>query len=795
MKATQDNVTPAERPKTRVCLYGTARRHWCITLLLVACTTLAARAKEPVDCVDPLIDSANSRWIFFASACRPFGMVNLSPDTDVKGWWNSSYCYHTPTICGFNHVHAWQLSGPSVMPLCGDVELQAGADFCRSKFDHDSEIAEVGYHAVTLADHGVRVELTSTQRVGMHRYRFSGDGAPGVLFNIGSGSGPSPIIEAELKRVGDRRIDGYLVDGPTARRPKPCTIYFTAEFDTALASLAGWADGKNLGPVEELSGKDCKALVRFAPDAGPVVQMKMGLSYVSVEQARKNLAAELDHWDFDRVRRESRDEWNDWLSRIEVTGGSQPQRTKFYTDLWHALLGRRVISDAGGTYCDRTGPEPVTRQIPCGPDGQPLYHHYNSDAFWNTFWNINQVWGLAYPEMVDQFANCMVDMYRHGGLIPRGPAGGNYSFVMIAAHSTPFLVAAYQKGIRNFDVEAAYKGMRKNALPGGLMGHGHYEHNSAVGGGIEDYIKLGYIPVDGRPKGWITEGAAGTLEYAYDDWCLAQMAKALGKDDDYALFLQRAGNYRNLFDRETGFMRPRMRNGSWKHPFDPLDNKDRSWCEGTAWQYTWFVPHDVAGLVQLMGGRDPFNRKLNEAFERSVSGDFRTTYVNYSNQPSIQMAHLFNYSGAPWLAQKWVRMVKKRTFGGITPDTGYRGDEDQGQAGGLGVMMAIGLFQLRGGAAVKPIYEITTPVFDRITIHLNPRYYPGGRFTIVTHNNKPDNIYVQSARLDGQPLHKPWFEHRQLVDGGTLELDLGPNPNRTWGSRPQDAPPSMSNEQ
>ena len=313
--------------------------------------------------------------------------------------------------------------------------------------------------------------------------------------------------------------------------------------------------------------------------------------------------------------------------------------------------------------------------------------------------------------------------------------------------------------------------------------------------GIEDYIKLGYIPVDGRPKGWITEGAAGTLEYAYDDWCLAQMAKALGKDDDYALFLQRAGNYRNLFDRETRFMRPRMRNGSWKHPFDPLDNKDRSWCEGTAWQYTWFVPHDVAGLIELMGGRDPFNEKLNEAFEQSVSGDFRTTYVNYSNQPSIQMAHLFNYSGAPWLAQKWVRMVKKRTFGGITPDTGYRGDEDQGQAGGLGVMMAIGLFQLRGGAAVKTIYEITTPVFDRITIHLNPRYYPGGRFTIVTHNNKPDNIYVQSARLDGQPLHKPWFEHRQLVDGGTLELDLGPNPNRTWGSRPQDAPPSMSNEQ
>ncbi len=768
---------------------------WCCTaLLVVACAVPAVAGKEPVDCVDPLIDSANSRWIFFASACRPFGMVNLSPDTDVKGWWKSSYCYHTPTICGFNHVHAWQLSGPSVMPLSGDVRLQAGSDFCRSTFDHDSEIAAAGYHAVTLGDHGVGVELTSTQRVGMHRYTYAGDGIPCVLVNLGTGSGPSPIIEAKVHRVGDVGIEGYLVNGPTRRRPKPCAIYFVAEFDKPFTSLGGWADGKGLGTVAEVAGKDCKALLRFAPDAGRVIQLKVGLSYVSVAGARKNLAAELDHWDFDRVRRESREVWNRWLGRVYVEGGTEAQRTKFYTDLWHALLGRRVVSDVDGTYCDRTGPKPVTRRIPRGPDGRPRYHHYNSDAFWNTFWNINQVWGLAYPEMVDQFANCMIDMYRHGGLIPRGPAGGNYSFVMIAAHSTPFIVAAYQKGIRNFDAETAYEGMRKNAMPGGLMGHGHYEHHSATGGGIEDYIELGYIPVDGRPKGWITEGAAGTLEYAYDDWCLAQMAKALGKKDDHALFLQRAASYRNLYDAETGFMRPRLRDGSWQSPFDPLNNKGRVWCEGTSWQYTWFVPHDVAGLSELMGGRDVFNRKLNEAFERSVADDFRTTYVNYSNQPSIQMAHLFNYSGAPWLAQKWVRHVKEQAFGGISPDDGYRGDEDQGQAGGLGVMMAIGLFQVRGGAAAKPIYEITAPLFDTVTIYLDPRYYRGGKFVIVSHNNKPDNDYIQSARLDGEPLRRPWFYHRDLVDGGTLELDLGPRPDRTWGFRPEDAPPSMRDE-
>jgi putative alpha-1,2-mannosidase len=204
------------------------------------------------------------------------------------------------------------------------------------------------------------------------------------------------------------------------------------------------------------------------------------------------------------------------------------------------------------------------------------------------------------------------------------------------------------------------------------------------------------------------------------------------------------------------------------------------------------VPHDVQGLIDLMGGREALNRKLNEAFERSADGDFLTGYVDYSNQPSIQLAHLFNYSGAPWLTQKWVREVKERTFGGVTPDTGYRGDEDQGQAGGLGVMMAIGLFQVRGGAEVDPVYEITSPIFDRVTIHLDPRYYPGGKFQITTRNNSAENKYIQSAVLDGKPLDKPWFYHRELVDGGTLELQLGPEPNRTWGSRVEDAPPSMS---
>ncbi len=755
----------------------------------------AAQGKQPVDWVDPLIDSANSRWIFFSSASRPFGMVNLSPDTDVEGAWNSGYCYHTDKIRFFSHVHAWQLSGVPVMPTTGPMRGPQGSDVYRSGFGHDSEVVRAGYHAVTLDDYDVRAELTSTDRVGFHRYTLGGPDPCNILFDLTTRLGPTDIDEASVKKVSDTELAGRVVNARTVRRPKATSVYFVARFKRPFEACGGWSGEKVLDNLDKLSGKKIGAFVRYDPARGKVVLLKVALSYVSVEQARKNLEAELPGWDFDAVKDQSRQVWNEWLSKIEVEGGTDAQKTKFYTDLWHALLGRRLASDADGKYCDMTGPEPVIRQIPLDGDGNPLYAHYNSDAFWNTFWNINQVWGLAYPELTSGWVRFLIDMYEDGGLIPRGPSGHNYTFVMISAHSTPFIVGAYMKGIRNFDVEKAYEGMRKNAFPGGLMSKAGYEHKTNLGGGIEYYIERGYIP-DGRKnvKGYHADGAAQTLEYAYDDWCLAQLAKELGKEDDFRLFMNRAKNYRNVFDPSTKFMRPRKPDGSWWEPFDPLAPK--GWCEGNAWQYTWFVPHDVAGLIELMGGRDAFNEKLNYAFEQAQPHDFvkRMGYVNYSNQPPIQMAHLFNYSGAPWLSQKWVRLVKEQAFGGTTPDSGYRGDEDQGQAGGLGVMMALGLFQVRGGAARNPVCEITAPIFDRTVIHLDDGYYPGGKFEIIARGNSPDNTYIQSATLNGQTLQKPWFRHSELIAGGRLELKLGPEPNKSWGSRPEDAAPSMSSE-
>ena len=774
-----------------------------VAAILASCSLAgclsATQGKEPADWADPLVDSAHSRWFFFSSACRPFAMINLSPDTNAEGVWKSGYCYHKDSIGGFSHVHGWELSGVSVMPLSEDIDPLAGPDAFRSPFRHDDEVCQVGYHAVTLDRYKIRVELTSTRRVGFHRWRFPAAGDGRVAINLAAGVIPDSAPNALLRQVGDAEVEGFQVLGATERRPKPCTVYFVARFDKPIRDFSGWIKDRRLGQSREASGQDCGAIVRCAIGAARLLQMKVGLSYVSIEQARRNLDTELPHWDFDRVRRESREEWNRWLGKIEVEGGSETQRKKFYTDLWHALLGRRLTSDVDGKYCDMTGPAPRIRQIPLDKHGTPRYQHYNSDAFWMTFWNLNQVWGLAYPRTYSEFINFFLDMYRDGGLIPRGPSAHNYTFVMIGAHTTPFIVGAYMKGIRDFDVATAYEGMRKNHLPGGLMGHGNYEPHSAVGGGVEDYIRLGYVPVDGRPKNvWLAEPASATLEYAYDDWCLAQMAKALGKEDDYRTFLRRAENYRNLFDRQSGFMRPRLRDGSWASPFNPLSSE--GWCETNAWQATFWVPHDIEGLIRLMGGRETFNRRLDDTFRRSEGVDFVARgdithtlgYMDYGNQPCTAMAHLFNYSGAPWLAQKWVREVKERTFGGATPDLGYRGDEDQGQMGGLGVMMAIGLFQVRGGAEIDPVYEITSPIFDRVTIHLDPDYYPGQKFVIVARNNSARNRFIQSATLNGRSLTRPWFYHRELVKGGELELVLGPEPNKEWGSRPEDAPPSMS---
>ena len=751
-----------------------------------------ARAQQPIDYVNPFVDTHASRWFYFSSASRPFGMVNLSPDTWVKGSWNSGYLYDSLHIRCFSHIHAWQMSGIPVMPTTGEFKGHLGMEEYKSSFTHDSEQAKPGYHKLVLQDYDITAELTSTCRVGFHRYTFPASQQSSILFDIGAYLGHGPVDSCYAVRVSDREIAGFSLMGPTGRRPKPTYVFFVARFNKPFENFSGWKDDKLLDDqsFSQISGENSGAYVQFRTADQEKILMKVGISYTSIEGARNNLTSEIPHWNFDKVKESSFEEWNNMLSRIKVKGGTRKERVKFYTDLWHALQGRRIVNDVDGKYCDMTGPNRQVKRIPLNDEGRPEYNHHQFDALWGTHWSLNILWSMVYPEIMNDFCRTMVTMYKDGGLIPRGPSGGNYTHVMIGDPAASFFACSYNKGIRDYDVEAAYEGLRKNAFPGGIRSHAGYEHSdSAKGGGMRYYVDRGYVPEGIEGSGYHKDGASMTLEYSYQDWCLAQMAKSMGKSDDYELFMRRSTNYRNLFNLEEGFIHPKNKDGSWIEDFEIIANKFNTtgFCESNSAIYTNFAPHDMDGLIGLFGGQAAYSTFLNRLFlkaepNRFVAphGSHASSYIDYENQPGTAMAHLFNYAGQPWLTQKWVRKIKQVTFGDTSAYGGYNGDEDQGQMGALGVLMSIGLFEVQGGASVEPRYEITSPVFDQVTIQLNKEYYPAETFTIQTTANTPDNIYIQSAQLEGKPLKRFWFLHKNFADGGTLSIDLGSEPTN-WG--------------
>ena len=749
--------------------------------------------KLPVDYVDPFIDSHKSRWIFFSSASRPFGMVNLSPDTNVEGPWNSSYLYDSTSIKCFSHIHAWEMSGVPVMPIVGKMTGHLGMETYKSSFTHDGEIAKAGYHKVFLKDYNIWAELTSTCRVGMHRYTFPESDEAYILFDTGAFLANSPMDSSSVRKVSDTEIEGMSLMGysNSKRRPKQTPVYFVAQFDKAMIGFGGWKDKALVsGEPQIIEGKDAGVYLRFKTQKGEQIQIKVAISYTSIAQARKNLNAELTHWDFDKVKQESFDEWNEELGRIRIEGGTEAQKVKLYTDLWHAQLGRRIVSDVDGKYLDMTGESPRVGQAPLDKNGKPWPHH-NYDSWWGSHWSLNILWSMAYPDVLDGFCNAMISSYKDGGLIDRGLSGGNYTFVMIGDPSVSLFAAAYNKGIRNYDTETAYEALRKNAFLGGDRDRAGYEQRvPATGGGMKYYLDMGYVPIDRTDGVGFHHQAtsAMTLEYAYQDWCLAQIAKKMDKMDDYAYFMKRSQNYRNVWNKEEGYMYPRKMDGSFVTDLNPArGGRDYGFCESNAAIYSHYVPHDMKGLIELFGGDDAYVKRLNEQFEKGEKKGFRHNddedfWTQYTNQPGTGMAHLFSHAGYPWLTQMWVRKVKD-AYSDITPYGGYYDDEDQGQMGALGVLLAIGLFSVDGGAAVEPTYEITSPIFDKVEIDLHPDYFPGKKFTIIAKNNSPENMYIQSASLNGKPIKTFYFPHSEFIKGGTLEIVLGPEPNKQWGVR------------
>jgi predicted alpha-1,2-mannosidase len=746
-----------------------------VLIFLMGCTT-SPEEKEPVDYVDLFLGTSSSRWMLYPGPCMPFGMVKLSPDNTDEWAFDAGYEYTIESIAGFGHVHSWAMGSFLTMPVTGPLKIQPGRSDdpdsgYRSRISHDRETASPGYYAVYLQDYDIQAELTATTRTGFQRYTFPKTDAGRILFDLQIPEEMmTTIIDASITKINDQEIAGYVkrISGWNEY-----ILHFVARFNRKFESMGGWKGSEIADGIEQISvseDKDIGAFVNFSLQDDQVILMKTGISYVSIEQARLNMETETGKfgWDFDAVRNFARNTWNELLKKIKVEGGTETDKLKFYTNLYRSYNARTIFSDVNGKYTDMC--EQV-RQLE-DPDS-PVY---GCDAFWNTFWNLNQLWSLITPDITNKWVKSLLEIYDRGGWLAKGPGGIEYSGIMVASHEIPLIVAAYQKGIRNYDVEKAYKAIREiQTTPGQAHPCGGWVGNES----LNSYMAMGYVPAEEGP-------VSNTLEYAYDDWCAAQFANALGKTEDFDYFMQRSQFYKNVYDPVSGYVRPKYAGGPWLADFVPVvkavgkeDNfGGKDYVEGNAWQFTWFVPHDLPGLIGLMG-LDEFNRRLDEGFELSRP-NFVGQFVNHSNQPNMQAAYLFNYSGKPWLTQKWVREIVDHYYG-TGPIDGYPGDEDQGQMGAWYVMSAIGLFQMDGGASVKPFYEIGSPVFEKITIQLDQTYYTGAQFVIEAKNVSAENRFIQSAMLNGKPLDAFWFYHADLVNSGSLVLEMGPEPNKNWG--------------
>jgi predicted alpha-1,2-mannosidase len=728
-----------------------------------------------VSTVDPYIETNRGRYFFFITGARPFGMVGTSPMTRNKNQNGGGYNYNETEILGFPQIHTWMISGIEIMPVSTDVDPTKGQQAWKSKFSHDDEIVQPGYQRVYLRDHKTWVELTATDRVTFHRFRFTENMKAQILTNLGGYVGNSTMKDASVKKINDREFEGSF--NSTDRfwgGPKDVQIYFVAQLDIPFSALDAWKGNKRFKNITEIEGDSAGVAAIYNVKAGDELQMKIAVSYTSIKNARENLNAECAGWDFDTVRNESRNIWNDILGKIKVEGGTEGQQIKFYTDLWHVLLGRQKINDVNGEYPDRTTgvrdgnfTDAVfkIKTLPKDANGKVKFNMYNTDALWLTQWNLNVLWGLAWPEVLDEMSASMVQYAENGYLLPRGPCGGGYSYIMTSCPATNMIVSAYMKGLlTKVDENITYKIVKQNHLPGGMLGDSK---------DIEFYTKNGFWP----------DNAGITIEAVFQDYAIAQMAQKMGKKADYKFFLNRSEGWKTLFNPEQKLLFPKDRQDKFSHN-DPLSGA--GWIEANAWQATWAVSHDIPGLAKLMGGNDTLCAKLNHAFEMAEPSDFvfayNDGYVSYANQPGCSNAHVFNYAGKPWLSQYWVRKVKEQAYGGTTPDMGYGGhDEDQGQMGGVSALMAIGLFNLQGNVDQNPVYDITSPIFDKVTIELDSRYYKGKTFVIETENNSKENMYIQQAFLNDNPLNTFWFRHKHFAEGGTLKLILGNKPNMNWG--------------
>ena len=759
-------------------------------LLLICCilnvTAYAGGSKflkQPVDYVDVFTGTSNSRWMLGPYASVPYGMVELGPDNQASGWMGG-YEYSIMNVSGFSHIHAWTMSGLRIMPAMQDFTKTDGAPDrpyrgasagYHSRIEKSTEKASPGYYSCILYDAHCKAEMTATTRCGFHRYTFDKAGEARIILSLLFPAEDQAVIrDAKINKVTDTLIEGYANTIVPATNNQEYILYFSIQFSKPFKSMGGWVNDSIVDNSSQISGKeDVAAFVNYTTKIGEPVMIKVGLSLVDLDGARNNLKSELGDygWDFDQVALAAKNKWNSLLSKIKVEG-RETDKKKFYTNLYRSFA-KQTWNDVDGRYSD---PFEAIQQL---PKGQEIY---GGDAFWNTYWNFNTILSLITPNIMNNWVTTQLELFKHTGWTNNGPTGLEHTRVMGVTHEIALMVAAYQKGIRNYDVSQLWEAVRHNATEQGKKldktGNAGMEF-------LDIYDKLGYVPYD------VSRRSSRTLDYSFTDFCTAQLAKALGKTDDYNFFLKRSNNWKNQFNPDVKWQMPRDSKGNWK-----TDNNIFSgelWSEGNAWQYSFYVPHDIPGVVQLMG-KDLFNQRLEEGFEKSEQFMFAAPaldrmqskifeyYINHGNEVNMQAAYLFNFSGKPWLTQKYSRAIMNSYYGD-TPYHGWEGDEDEGQMGGWFVISSMGLFEMNGGVNDSSKVELTAPLFRKIAISLDPKYYLGKEFVITTENNTLDNIYIQSAVLNGKPLNKSWVYFKDIVRGGTLSYVLGSKPNVEWGER------------
>lgn len=729
-----------------------------ILLLTLSLSVSAQQSLSPADFVDPFIGTGGHGHTF-PGATAPFGMVQLSPDTRLEGWDGcGGYHYSDEYIYGFSHTH---LSGTGVpdycdilfMPFTDEVIWNSGSDGkkgYRSHFGHGRESANPGYYSVFLEDYGIEAELTATTRTGIHRYTFPVGQKQSVMVDLAH---RDKVTGSWIRVVSPYEIEGYRGSTGWARDQR---VYFAAKFSKPFKASGFALNDSVVNANGFLEGVNLKSWFGFNENEGQSVTISVAISAVSAENARMNLESETAGLDFNQIRQATAASWNRELGKIEVKGGTKEQKTVFYTALYHTMVSPNTYSDVDGSYLGRD-----FKVHNAGKSG-----YYTVFSLWDTYRALHPLMTIIDRRRTNDFINTFLRQYQEGGMLPVWELSANETWCMIGYHAVPVIADAWIKGIRDYDGELALKAMINSASKDIF--------------GLDHYKKYGFIPA-----GLESESVSKTLEYAYDDWCIARLAESLGKDSVSASFYQRAQSYKHLFDPVSGHMRARF-NGGWFNPFDPSE-VNFNYTEANSWQYSFSVPQDIDGFIQMHGGKEKSSEFLDRLFSVSSmttgreQSDITGLIGQYAhgNEPSHHIAYLYNYFGKPWKTQEKISRILKE-FYTAKPD-GLIGNEDCGQMSAWAVLSSIGFYQVCPG---NEEYAIGSPAFEESAINLEN----GNTFRVKAVNLSDKNIYIRQASLNNSIINRSYLTHTEIMNGGELVLTMGPDPEKSFGTGPGNEP-------